>query len=462
MGFFKKIFSGIGKVFRKIGRGIKKGFAKFGKFMNKFGIVGQLAMMFIIPGIGGALMKGFGAMAGNMSALTGAFQGMSGAMGAIVKGAGAVMKAAHGFVQTGVNAFKTVTSGLMEFGKTALNKIPGVSIKGASANFFGQNSVMEGITLDAKNILNPFKNSTTLSAGSSLKDLSSSTGLSVEELGKLNPNTVINENTFGELANSQAKLNLDYGNIAPDIDAILKTSANPSLGLPSDAFGVDQFDVGKISQADRNKFNLEFSDYKPVAATESFPTLDNLELGMDTPFDPTEFQMPSITDSMAPQAKSLLAFDPNAPLEDFSSKFTPMGQDDFTRGIMGTGGQDTLGAGIAGADNVVGNTYLDRAKAGISDTLSRAIDDPIGTGMPLVNNLAGTFSPEEIQQQQRSRGYVADVLPQFAVGTTDYSQVFNAGSYGAGASSFEFLRTAQEYNNPNRFPGAISAGAAAQ
>ena len=54
------------------------------------------------------------------------------------------------------------------------------------------------------------------------------------------------------------------------------------------------------------------------------------------------------------------------------------------------------------------------------------------------------------------------MLPQFAVGTTDYSQLFKAGSYGAGASSYEFLRTAQEYNNPNRFPGAISAGAAAQ
>ena len=178
MGFLKKIFKGVGKVFRKIGRGIKKGFKKFGKFMGKLGIVGQLAMMFILPGIGGALMKGFGAMAGNMSALTGAFQGMSGAMGAIVKGAGTVLKAAHGFVQTGVNAFKTVTSGLMEFGKTALNKIPGINIEGASANFFGKDSVMEGITMDAKNIMNPFKDNITLGKNTgSLEDFSKSVGL---------------------------------------------------------------------------------------------------------------------------------------------------------------------------------------------------------------------------------------------------------------------------------------------
>ena len=51
MSFFKKIFKGIGKVFKKIGRAIKKGFKKFGKFMGKIGIVGQLAMMFILPGI---------------------------------------------------------------------------------------------------------------------------------------------------------------------------------------------------------------------------------------------------------------------------------------------------------------------------------------------------------------------------------------------------------------------------
>ena len=154
MGFFKKVFKGIGKVFKKIGRSIKKGFAKFGKFMGKLGIAGQLAMMFIVPGIGGALFKGFGAMAGNMAGLTGSFAGLSGsALGAVVKGVGTVLKAGHGFVQTGMNAFKTVTSGLMEFGKTALNKIPGINVQGASTNFFGQNSVMEKISLDAKNII---------------------------------------------------------------------------------------------------------------------------------------------------------------------------------------------------------------------------------------------------------------------------------------------------------------------
>jgi len=62
MGIFKKIFKGVGKVFKKIGRGVKKVFKKFGKFMGKLGIAGQLAMMFVLPGIGAAMMRGFGAL----------------------------------------------------------------------------------------------------------------------------------------------------------------------------------------------------------------------------------------------------------------------------------------------------------------------------------------------------------------------------------------------------------------
>tara|TARA_R110000824_G_scaffold72211_1_gene184362 strand:+ start:653 stop:1999 length:1347 start_codon:yes stop_codon:yes gene_type:complete len=64
MGFFKKIFKGIGKVFKKIGKGIKSAFKKFGKFMGKIGILGQVAMMFILPGVGQLLGKAWSAIAG--------------------------------------------------------------------------------------------------------------------------------------------------------------------------------------------------------------------------------------------------------------------------------------------------------------------------------------------------------------------------------------------------------------
>ena len=94
MGFFKKIFKGVGKVFKKIGKGIKKVAMKVGKFMNKIGIVGQIAMAFILPGIGAALMNGLGGAAASMVANT-----FGGITGAIVKGAGHVLNAAHKFVK---------------------------------------------------------------------------------------------------------------------------------------------------------------------------------------------------------------------------------------------------------------------------------------------------------------------------------------------------------------------------
>ena len=52
MGWLKKIGRGFKKFFSKIGRGVKKAFKKFGKFMGKIGVIGQIALSFILPGIG--------------------------------------------------------------------------------------------------------------------------------------------------------------------------------------------------------------------------------------------------------------------------------------------------------------------------------------------------------------------------------------------------------------------------
>ena len=57
MGWLSKAWKGVKKVFKKIGRGIKKVAMKVGTFMNKIGIVGQIAMAFILPGIGNFLLN---------------------------------------------------------------------------------------------------------------------------------------------------------------------------------------------------------------------------------------------------------------------------------------------------------------------------------------------------------------------------------------------------------------------
>ena len=85
------------------------------------------------------------------------------------------------------------------------------------------------------------------------------------------------------------------------------------------------------------------------------------------------------------------------------------------------------------------------------------MDDPIGTGLPMVQKLAGALSPpEEIEMTGRGTGYVADVLPQFDIGSVDMTQLFNAGNFGPGAVSMDFLNQAMLFQSPNqRFPGAI-------
>ena len=243
MGFFKKIFKGIGKVFKKIGKGIKKAFKKFGKFMNKIGIVGQIAMMFILPGVGNALLSSFGTMASNMAGLTGAFKGLSGIAGAVVKGAGTILKGAHQFVSTGLNAFKTVTNGITEFGKTALNKIPGINIEGAAQNFFGKgDSVLSRIKLDADRIFDPFKKSITvteelLGQGPLSETLSKTTGYSQEVLTKDLGNVNLNGLKVGDT------VNLDFGAKAIDGAKINQTinsrlvadeTLKAKLGIPKD------------------------------------------------------------------------------------------------------------------------------------------------------------------------------------------------------------------------------------
>ena len=140
MGFFKKIFKGVGKVFKKIGRGIKKAVGKFGKFMGKAGILGQVAMMFILPGIGQALGSAFTGLigtAGTAATATTAATAGTGLLGggALSQAAGKVLQFAGKVVSS---ITKGVTSTLTEFSKTALSKLAPESAlaQGAAERFF--------------------------------------------------------------------------------------------------------------------------------------------------------------------------------------------------------------------------------------------------------------------------------------------------------------------------------------
>lgn len=113
MGFFSKIFKGVKKVFKKIGKGIKSAFAKVGKFMGKLGIIGQIGLGLLLPGIGGMLGKWAVTAMGSSSA--------------IVSAAGHFVNAAVNIGTKVGSVFKTVTQGVTNvIGETvgaALNKV---------------------------------------------------------------------------------------------------------------------------------------------------------------------------------------------------------------------------------------------------------------------------------------------------------------------------------------------------
>jgi len=121
MGFFKKIFKGIKKVFKKIGKGIKKVFKSVGKFMGKIGIVGQIGLALVLPGIGAMLGTGLQGVAGALTGYTGFGSGIANAAGQFIT------KAMEIGGRVG-NFFSSVTEGV--------TKVIGETV-GAAANSLG-------------------------------------------------------------------------------------------------------------------------------------------------------------------------------------------------------------------------------------------------------------------------------------------------------------------------------------
>lgn len=124
MGFFKKLFKGVKKVFKKIGSGIKKAVGKVGKFMGKLGIVGQIGLGLLLPGIGSMMGSMFGNLAGSLMSST-----LGGIGGAVVRGAGQVINAAVNIGTKAGSMFSSITEGVTKvIGNvvgTAVNQIPG-------------------------------------------------------------------------------------------------------------------------------------------------------------------------------------------------------------------------------------------------------------------------------------------------------------------------------------------------
>ena len=117
-------FKLIGNVLSYIGKKINKGFQKLGKFMNKFGILGQIGMMWITGGISNAMFAGLRSLG------SGFMQGLS--------AGGGMSKTAHSILQ----------------GVSKLAKIPGNLIVSTAKETYGTiTDAVVGTVQDTYNFL---------------------------------------------------------------------------------------------------------------------------------------------------------------------------------------------------------------------------------------------------------------------------------------------------------------------
>ena len=112
MGFLRKIGRKIGKGIKKIGRGIKKGLKGIAKGIGKLGIVGTIAMMFIMPYVP-ILWTNLGTFASGLTASSSVF----------ARAAGYAMKGIYHAGKVGGKIYSTVSNAITG----TLSRIPGVS-----------------------------------------------------------------------------------------------------------------------------------------------------------------------------------------------------------------------------------------------------------------------------------------------------------------------------------------------
>ena len=140
MGFLSKVFKGVKKVFKKVGKAIKRGLKSVGKFMDKIGIVGQIGLSLLLPGIGSALSGMWGKLVTGLSSY-------SGVGSTVINGAGKFLAKATQLASGAGRAFSSITEGV--------KNVVGETLK-AGANALGVDTALikVGDTLGSEYLTN--------------------------------------------------------------------------------------------------------------------------------------------------------------------------------------------------------------------------------------------------------------------------------------------------------------------
>jgi len=238
MGVLSKVGKGLKSAFKKVGKAIKSGLKSVGKFMDKIGIVGQIGLSLLLPGIGGMLAS--------------SFQGLVGAMGAYSGVGSTIVKAAGGFLNSvGTvagnmgKAFSSVTG--------AIKNVVGETLKfGANKLGLGKVASSLGSTFGSQRLTDL---GTSISKGS-FDNITSAFGEGFKNI------TDSFSNVFNPESSIAKNLNIEFD--PSNVDATGKPISTASSGVSLEDMSTEIQGIDAGSSLDRMAAN-----YKPPSLLDA-------------------------------------------------------------------------------------------------------------------------------------------------------------------------------------------------
>jgi len=253
MGWLRKKAKQIGKAIKKVGKKLKKVIGKIAKPFAKLGIVGQVALGFLMPWAAGAIFKGFGTLASTMAGSSNLF----------VKAAGSLMKGVHWGATKIKGAFTKVTD----------------AISGGLETITGKAKEMFGMKADASDLIKNTPDMKEFDLGKTSYDKAvadAAASKTVEgQLAQTIPDAIgkVTDDVIGEISTKVTDKTLVESLKAKGKEAILDVPSKLVTGAVS---GVQEGIAASIAQPDV-EYAPDVADFLNMNAYQGYTTYNEVD-----------------------------------------------------------------------------------------------------------------------------------------------------------------------------------------
>ena len=253
MGWLRKKAKQIGKGIKKIGKKLKKVIGKIAKPFAKLGIVGQVALGFLMPWAAGAIFKGFGTLASTMAGSSNLF----------VKAAGSLMKGVHWGATKIKGAFTKVTD----------------AISGGLETITGKAKEMFGMKADASDLIKNTPDMKEFDLGTNLSEKSISDAAASKtvegQLAQTIPDAIskVTDDVIGEISTKATDKTLVESLKQKGKEAILDVPSKLVTGAVS---GVQEGIAASIAQPDV-EYAPDVVDFLNMNAYQGYTTYNEVD-----------------------------------------------------------------------------------------------------------------------------------------------------------------------------------------